>query len=186
MDQWLEGGLSAVGDPAYDLFFPGDPVPRPEGRPFALSEAREADLRQRLDSITLTAKQRRKIKSSISQGRKWRRLENYRTTVRLVLLEQVPGHQTIQEPILAVMEFFRERPKKKTGDLVTVRPDAKNLIWALEDALNPRFKLVSRKRIKTWPGFWEDDALVTPVGVRRFAKNRREVGSRLRVWPLTG
>lgn len=183
--------ISGLGPPLAMLEFPGTPVRRPSGKPFKMPE-RQKDRYRHMSS---------KHKRRVAQAEEWERLHDYRESVRFWLMQQYRGG-TLQGSLFGIAEFYFERPKSRPkrdrSALVTVKPDAKNLMWALEDALNPRHTLVDRKRVKTWDGLWEDDARVHLYPLRLYVmatgenevpilpspKNEPGPSTRLRLWKI--
>lgn len=173
--------MDVMGPPRLDLFIPGTPVPRPEGRPFRISAGSERRLSARTDP---------KGKDQLAKGRRWRRLEVWRDQIQRAVLDHYKG-PVIDRPVVVFIDFMMPRPAARTKDAwVTVRPDGKNLVWALEDGLNPRYEMLRRSRgqkpvkIQTWRGLWTDDALATSWPVRRYADSPDKVGTRIRLWIL--
>jgi Holliday junction resolvase RusA-like endonuclease len=115
------------------------------------------------------------------------RLAEYRQKIRLVAGR---AHKVapLAGPLFALMEFFRPLPlsasKRRPPCYVTTKPDRKNCLFALEDALNPDKK-------NFWRGLWTDDALVDGMELRRYTSRidpedrvGMEPGIRVRIWKL--
>ena len=161
--------IRSMGTPYFQHFYPLAPVPRIAGVPKFIS--------------------RKRAEEGDKKAQAWLRRYEFREEVRRMTKEAYTD-EPLTGAVFAFMEFYIARPKsqKKTNlpILVQSTPDAKNYMWAMEDALNPKFETIRGvgRRMMVWPGLWHDDALVTTFPIRRYADTPEEVGIRLSAWKI--
>ncbi len=168
----IEVFIRSLGTPHFQYFYPLAPVPRHAGKPRFIS--------------------RKRAEEGDSEARRYLKVHEFRENVKL-LTKNIYKKDPFTGPVFAFMEFYALRPKShRKSDppiMVETRPDAKNYLWAMEDALNPRYETIKagggrKSKMLVWPGLWRDDSQVTTFPIRRWSDTPGEVGIRLSVWSI--
>jgi Holliday junction resolvase RusA-like endonuclease len=160
-----EAFAAALGVPTLEIVYPVTPIPRPAGKPFFNTSDRA------LSNLCLRAVAGdKKAHARLAKIRTWDRWRGFRDAVEHWTKFYRSG-ETLTGPVMTIMEFhLPRRAKIDPAENVVTKPDLKNLIWAFEDALNPRYRMVAGVRTKVWDGLWKDDSQVDTLGLRFYSE----------------